>query len=376
MKNTKLLAAILALSSPALVFAQQTDDRKDTGAVQLSDQAMAHLLATGVNVDRPDQPDGTTPSLPSINKQAGGIIAGEKTSVFAKTDNKILVKNNAQQNISTINLVNNAGAMTDNATNIWYGDFKDASIDLVPLTFNSNLLGEQSNVISQTDGNAASVGGYNEYETGMNSTFNSTSHDTANASVTAGNDDMSLLDGLLFESDENIGRGIAASAGADIHVDAGEVTVGGSITTGGSLAWGLLSGETTMEAEVTVELPEIDVEFDGTACAAFEGASCAAGHDSDETKAETETFTSAPIETITNAQASIIAKDGAAINANIDNDIKLVDNAQQNVEAINVINAAGGMVGNGLNIAHTNGMSFIAGSVGTIRQSNVLIQNQ
>jgi hypothetical protein len=50
--------------------------------------------------------------------------------------------------------------------------------------------------------------------------------------------------------------------------------------------------------------------------------------------------------------------------------VALADTAQQNAQAINIVNAAGGMVSNGVNVARTSNMN----SAPTIVQSNSISQ--
>jgi hypothetical protein len=59
------------------------------------------------------------------------------------------------------------------------------------------------------------------------------------------------------------------------------------------------------------------------------------------------------------------------VNASSSSSIDLSGTAQQNVAAINLVNAAGSMVANGVNIAHTTNMN----STPTLNQMNVISQS-
>jgi hypothetical protein len=57
------------------------------------------------------------------------------------------------------------------------------------------------------------------------------------------------------------------------------------------------------------------------------------------------------------ATAKNIAVDGSTITDTNSYSVILAGAAQQNATALNIVNAAGGMVANGLNIAHTTNLT-------------------
>jgi hypothetical protein len=70
------------------------------------------------------------------------------------------------------------------------------------------------------------------------------------------------------------------------------------------------------------------------------------------------------------ATAKNIAVDGSSISDTNNYSVILAGAAQQNATALNIVNAAGGMVANGLNIAHTTNLT----SMPTLTQTNSISQ--
>lgn len=70
------------------------------------------------------------------------------------------------------------------------------------------------------------------------------------------------------------------------------------------------------------------------------------------------------------ASGKYVAVDGSSVTATNIYTVALADNALQNAQALNIVNAAGGMVANGVNIARTSNMN----SAPTIYQTNSIYQ--
>jgi hypothetical protein len=70
------------------------------------------------------------------------------------------------------------------------------------------------------------------------------------------------------------------------------------------------------------------------------------------------------------ATATNIAVDGSTVNSAENYSVSLAGSAEQNAKALNIVNAAGGMVSNGLNIAHSANMNAIP----TLNQVNNISQ--
>jgi hypothetical protein len=74
---------------------------------------------------------------------------------------------------------------------------------------------------------------------------------------------------------------------------------------------------------------------------------------------------------LNDATATNIAVDGSTISDTNTYSISLAGSAEANAKAINIVNAAGGMVANGVNVAHSTGMN----PVPTLTQVNSISQS-
>jgi hypothetical protein len=72
----------------------------------------------------------------------------------------------------------------------------------------------------------------------------------------------------------------------------------------------------------------------------------------------------------TSAAAKNVAVDGSTISDTNNYSVILAGAAEQNATALNIVNSAGGMVANGLNIAHTTNLT----SMPTLTQLNTISQ--
>jgi hypothetical protein len=71
-----------------------------------------------------------------------------------------------------------------------------------------------------------------------------------------------------------------------------------------------------------------------------------------------------------NASATNIAVDGSSVNSTTNYSVTLAGSAEQNATGLNIVNAAGGMVANGINIAHSTNLNAIP----TLTQVNSISQ--
>jgi len=70
------------------------------------------------------------------------------------------------------------------------------------------------------------------------------------------------------------------------------------------------------------------------------------------------------------ASGKYVAVDGSTVTATNDYTVALAGSAMQNAKALNIVNAAGGMVSNGVNVARTSNLN----SAPMITQSNTISQ--
>jgi ATP-dependent protease ClpP protease subunit len=70
--------------------------------------------------------------------------------------------------------------------------------------------------------------------------------------------------------------------------------------------------------------------------------------------------------------AQNIAVDGSSVSATNNYSVTLAGTAEENAKALNIVNSAGGMVANGVNIAHTANMNAMP----TLTQVNSISQSR
>jgi hypothetical protein len=209
--------------------------------------------------------------------------------------------------------------------------------------------------------------------------------------------------------DTNVGKGLAIAGQLDATIDGGEVqiglAVGGAViahpdvitpTTGGTpvdtyggMDVGNADSDFTLYGRLI--LPELTLTINGSGCGVVMG-SCDAGGTADLTSSETidqsimdtdvsssvgnseftenmtETYRS-PFE-LNNAQAEYIVVDDSSLTVNTTFNLVLAGSAQSNVRAMNVVNATGSAVADGINIARTSGLTN--GGAMALQQSNVI----
>jgi len=72
------------------------------------------------------------------------------------------------------------------------------------------------------------------------------------------------------------------------------------------------------------------------------------------------------------ASAQNIAVDGSTVTSNNTYSVSLAGTAEQNASALNLVNAAGGLVSNGVNVARTSNMN----TTPTLTQTNSITQHR
>jgi len=159
--------------------------------------------------------------------------------------------------------------------------------------------------------------------------------------------------------------GVVFNGEIDVLLDAGQVLV-----------------DTELGVSVTVDLPSIDLEFDAMGCVALNGNCSIVGsrteseetisdhstlYTLDEAGSDAATFANsgseslqAPFE-LRDAQAEYIVIDDSTIEVSATYLVALAGSAQSNLRAMNVVNAAGSAVANGVNISRQS-VGNLAGS--------------
>ena len=356
---------------------------------------------------------------------SGGAIIGNSSEATINQTGGVDLSGEVQSGAKGLNIVNSAESTVANGVNVW--DVNSNGVDSVEDSGEMGVV--QSNVINQEQRRSASMPNYsrpdantfieivNHGSESHNDNFNrnnnivdthtltSDAHNTSTASVTttieAGVPDAHI--------DTNVGKGLAIAGELDAFIDGGEVQVG--LAVGGSVIaqpdritptteprpnesfGGMTVGDENSDFTLygRLILPEIELHINGSGCGVAMG-SCDAGGTSDLNTSDeidnsvldnemsssvgsseytndiTETYRS-PFD-LNDAQAEYIVVDDSSLAVNTTFTLSLSGSAQSAVNAMNVVNATGSAVADGINIARTSGLS--AGGSMNLQQTNMI----
>jgi hypothetical protein len=164
-------------------------------------------------------------------------------------------------------------------------------------------------------------------------------------------------------------------------VDAGSVnaSVSAGVAVTGEVKSLFTSGSGSASANVNAGvqwvLPKLDLSFDGGICYALSGSCSAQGSRDSSSSSESDmqsTYSktvSGPV-SIPDAKAEYIVADGSTLTAKDDYTVFLSGNSQTDVKALNLVNAAGSLITNAVNVARTP----TVGPVINLNQNNLIVQ--
>ena len=307
------------------------------------------------------------------NSLSGTIVAGSATATQS-TKGDVSLSDGAEAETKALNLVNAADSAVGNGVNVWDGELKDQSAATV-------LKVDQNNLVTQNGSRSPAVLG--SYARNANDTLNKTENKTWDKSTTESTSDStthldttSSMDAITSNSTVDTkseilgaslqgGKGIAGTGKLNVALDGGKADFK---LTGDAAS--VLSGE----IDLNLVLPKIGVNFDGSLCVVNGGSCTAAGTEqrSDSTKLEdsssdTKSASSKDNETVNSdihhvvqggvevdgASGSAIVLDGSTFSNTQSYSVSLSGTTQQNARAMNLVNAAGSLVGNGVNVSRT-----------------------
>jgi hypothetical protein len=334
----------------------------------------------------------TAGSAQAQGGSGGAIVTGGSTATLS-TGAAVALSDTAQEGARGLNVVTGADSAVANGVNVWDG----RSANGHQLSDGPELQVDQFNEVTQVAavGAQANLQHYDRSESNEFVSTDATGSFTANATRTVTNDSMVDTTQELNFSDSvkpqlKAGQGIAGTGELEIDVDAGEVllnvgaeakaSVTGEIETTGLLgrttgASTTASVESKVTGDLSWELPKLGLSFDGSICFVALGQCKAVGTDastSSSTGDRTEditTTTYAPV-SIASANAEYIVVDQATLDVRTDHSVTLSGAAQQNARALNLVNAAGSRITNGVNVSRT---ADIRSNL-SLRQHNLITQ--
>jgi len=337
---------------------------------------------------------------------SGGAIVGNNSTGSITQSGIATIDSNAQSGAEALNLVNSSESTVANGVNIWDGDVSN-SIDAAA---GANFEVNQSNAVMQEQRRVASVPNYNRPEanewqvydeSGSSSSTQSASSDVTNVSVvsreisttsssTGSVDTQSSVGDLEVQG----GRGLAGAGELLVDFEGGDavtLNIGAGLGPDGDV----ISGEITL----TLGLPAFTVDMDGAGCAVI-GGSCEATGDATRSEADLDDFSTMSVTDsssssseeyasvgesrynsafeLSGAQAEYIVVDESELSVDSVYEVILSGEAQSNVRGLNIVNASGSAVANGVNIARTRTADLVAGSGNllTLNQVNNIVHSK
>ena len=348
----------------------------------------------------------------------GGAIVGNGSQATLDSIGEVTLDDSAQSDARALNLVNSSESAVANGVNVFDGS-TSSEVAFSGTTFNI----DQSNVVHQDQRRLSSLP---SYERGANTEVSYVESGSSEGSssrsvfdqvvdleqnvildeaVTNGSFERSSAPTLRIDADAALVIDNMEPFGTpefdlngDLLVEFNMPSAGNSVGVvfNGEIDFGVDGGQVDINSEagvsVVVMLPELSLEFDAMGCVALNGA-CAI--DGSRTESTTETSDHSTLYTLeesesnasthansgaesvqaafelNHAQAEYIVVDQSSIDVSAAYLVSLAGSAQSNLRAMNVVNAAGSAVANGINISrHSAGLADMSGQTYNISQIN------
>jgi hypothetical protein len=321
----------------------------------------------------------------------GGTIVAAGSQATITNTGGVTLEVGAQSGAQALNLVNSTQSRVANGVNVWDGQLASQN-GATKLNVNQN-----NQVFQQGFANYASLSDYQRQGPNVWTTNSSTSASKSASTDSLTNNSMVDTKQSISSSGSvdtgagqtgpggstglQIGQGIAGTGKLNIGVDAGSITVGLSSAVGvnGSVSSlfgsGTGSATSSFKAGAQFVLPKVNLSFDGGICYVEMGSCSAVGTDNKTASSETDSQASssetwlAPV-SIHNAKAQYIVADGSKLSAANAYMVFLNGTSEDNAKALNLVNAAGSLITDAVNVARTP----TVGPVLNLNQTNVIVQ--
>lgn len=345
----------------------------------------------------------------------GGAIIGNGSTATLQSSGQVIINSGSQTDVRALNFVNSSESTVANGVNVFDGSELSSTQRNVDIS--------QSNLVTQDQRRLSSLP---SYERGANtetlitdagSSAGSSSSSivdqvtnleqttTTESATTQG--DFSLSDSPTFKLELNgdleIGSGdpvFDADGSYTVEFNAPSASKSVGVVFNGAVDFNADAGDVTVDTGdsgvlVEVNLPELDLNIDAMGCVALNGSCSIDGtrtsveenitdlstlYTRDETSSSETTWdrvesevVNAPF-TLEDAQAEYIVVDDSSIDVNAAYLVSLSGGAQSGLRAMNVVNASGSAVANGVNIATSRGAASAVfdGAQYSLNQSNVI----
>ena len=333
--------------------------------------------------------------------RGGSIVANEATASLIRSAS-VSLDESAQAGARALSLVNSADALVATGLNVWDGDLANVSFGGTPGIDQRNDLHQEFAPVSgqlatyrrgaESLRDVQSVADSRAVPQYIKVGFKLEVLDPANSGEKLGSYSEGLIApasaiptskvpgaygivaGFAGEADVQYGGG---SADARLENETGfhySNLAKTEISAGDFLGFGKIEGKAEfgvgLDAEfaptlvIHADLPELRIQADGAICYANGG----------ECKAGVLERQIGPLN-VKSAEAEHVVVDRSELNASTNYSISLNNSAQANARALTIVNAAGGLVGNGINVSNVQGSALSAPALNVL-QRNVVIQRR
>lgn len=350
-------------------------------------------------------------SDPASVASGGAIIAGGSTGSISASG-AVNVGDGVQANARALNLVNSSESTVANGVNIFDGRADAAATFAAGTNFEVNQLNE----ITQDQRRAASLPSYERSENNVTVSTSNTGQTSSTAllntvdsvtdvdtlttamnNTTSGSvDAVSTILGQKIQA----GKGISAAGSIDVDFEAGNIEfladAAGGVSLGGA-GNEILTGQASLELRIT--LPRFTVAIEGAGCGVMNGSCTATGSNTETFDSKTDKSTLYTVDSqefldntweivehsdvrgplsIYGVNAEYIVVDESNITVDSDYIVTLAGGAQADLRAMNVVNAAGSAVANGVNVAQqrTGNLQVGGGPLLNLTQTNVIVHSR
>ncbi len=333
---------------------------------------------------------------------SGGAVVGNDSSANISSLGTVTLDSEAQEAAKALNIVNSSESTVANGLNIWDGQLNtSAGVSMTENAINSREV-EQSNNISQDQRRVASLPNYSRPDANIEESWDNSGSSSSAAThnevdsvtdlvtTTRTNNTTNLSTEVnalstVLGQEVRAGKGIAIAGNIDsIDFAAGTFEIEGTASVGG-----VLEGAVSF----TLTGPELNITgIEAAGCAAMTASCNASGGSVLEETSNQDHSTMYSLDTSSNsseeytetgsrltrsafeiegALAEYIVVDNSDLTVSTDYSVNLSGAAQAGLSALNVVNAAGSAVANGVNIGRSDNSTNMA-----MTQSNVIVHSR
>jgi hypothetical protein len=366
------------------------DEPADAGINALSTPRLDLLQGNYVNQSEGDD-EGAV--------HGGAIVANESKASLTGTASVSLM-GGAQAGARALNLVNSADALVGNGINVWDGPVTEAS-------FSDAIEVGQRNEVTQRE--TLATAGFVDYDRGAESlhSYETEVFSAASPKFLKTDIDLKIYDGdnpepvgtltgsieipdVLIPTTKipGVGGTVAGYAGnIDVDLDGGSAVFefgiadsglhfntensveGGTGNVGSFILEGNADAALDVDMQVVldttlrieIDMPDLNIETEGAICFAQKG-TCSAGVVDRE-------FGELHVDS---AEAEYVVLDRSELSVSESHSIALGSEAQSGVRALALVNAAGGLVANGINVASVHSSALSTPTVALVQHNDVL----